>query len=150
MRKGMTMISLVLYVILFFTFTVVASSVSINLNRKTLTEKADMIISSDYTKLYINLKNSAKNSKSVSDLGNKIVFDNNDVYEYRNNIIYKNNGMLIDNVKLFNTKNISALIGNTVNLTNFKENYLVLNVTLEKYGVTKNNDLLVVVGDNIE
>lgn len=150
MRKGMTMISLVLYVILFFTFTVIASSVSINLNRKTLTEKADMMISSDYTKLYINLKNSAKNSKTVSDLGSKIVFDNNDVYEYKNNIIYKNNGLLLDNVKLFNTKNISALIGNTVDLTNFKENYLVLNVTLEKYGITKNNDLLIVVGDNIE
>lgn len=99
-KSGLTMASMILYVVLFFIFISFAISISTNMNYKILTQKGDMYINEEYDKLQYNLFKSAKASTSISFIQGDIVFSNNDIYHYDSDkkIIYKNNAVLVDSV----------------------------------------------------
>ena len=101
-KKGITMTSVVIYVILFFIFTSVAITISANMNYEALSEKGDIINNKNIQKLQFNLLNSAKSSNSVFNIEGRVVFSNNDEYYFDNTKgeIVKNNTTLIKNVEI--------------------------------------------------
>lgn len=142
-KSGLTMASMILYVVLFFIFISFAISISTNMNYKILTQKGDMYINEEYDKLQYNLFKSAKASTSISFIQGDIVFSNNDIYHYDSDkkIIYKNNAVLVDSVEIFEKKATSQL-----SITD-KSGYLNYNVKFNKYKQEINKDIFVSVGD---
>ncbi|MEG1705563.1 MAG: hypothetical protein RR290_03190 [Clostridia bacterium] len=140
MKKGVTLVSLVLYVFLFFTFTTLATAISTNQNHKVLSEKGRIIINNETITLYSNLLYSAKKSISYDIINEKIVFSNGDYYSFENNCIYKNSGKLVDNITSFVVKNID----NTNNLKCFQ-----VDISLKKYNEKINKNLIITVGDEL-
>ena len=112
MKQGITMISLVIYVILFFGFTVLAISISSNLNYRILNEKGMTVANENYLKLYTNLLDSAKKSTNMYTIGtDTIYFSNGDVYKLfkTENLVNKNGGVLVKNVEDLLFKSIDDL-----------------------------------------
>lgn len=142
-KSGLTMASMILYVVLFFIFIAFAVSISTNMNYKILTQKGDMYINEEYDKLQYNLFKSAKVSNSISFIQNDIIFSNNDIYHYDSNkkIIYKNNAILVDSVDSFEPK-----VSSELNITD-KSKYLSYNVVFNKYKQQLSKDIFVSVGD---
>jgi hypothetical protein len=150
MKNGFTLVSLVLYVMLFFTFTVFATAVSTNLNRKVLSEKGIVMVNDSYMKLYTNLLDSAKKSTSVDIIGSKLVFSNGDLYEYNseNKKILKNSGNLVQNAESFSVKDLASILGPLNNINDIDLNKCFsVNVSFKKYNETINKDIVVTVGD---
>ena len=81
-KKGITMTSIVVYVMLFFIFTSVAITISTNINFEALSEKGNIINNKNIQKLQFNLLNSAKSSSNVYNISGKVVFSNNDEYYF--------------------------------------------------------------------
>lgn len=147
------MTSMALYVVLFFTFSAFAIAVSSNFNYQTLSEKGKMWVNEQFDKLQYNMVKSAKESDDVSAIAGKVVFSNNDEYEYdaTNKRILKNGGIVAMDVEKFeiitpadiNTSNrFSSDIDN--NLSN-----IALNIELKKYGNEKVTQLFITAGDGI-
>ncbi|MDF2866088.1 MAG: hypothetical protein K0R72_906 [Clostridia bacterium] len=152
MKKGFTMVSLVLYVMLFFTFTVFATAISTNLNYKVLSEKGKVIVNENYIKLYTNLINSAKTSTSVDIINNKIIFSNGDLYEYNSvsKELFKNSGNILQNVENFNITNLESILGTSNNISDMDlVKCFSLNVIFKKYNETISKDIVITVGDEI-
>ncbi len=152
MKNGFTMVSLVLYVMLFFTFTVFATAISTNLNYKVLSEKGRVIVNENYIKLYTNLINSAKASTSVDIINNKIIFSNGDLYEYNSvsKELFKNSGNILQNVENFNITNLESILGTSNNIGDMDiVKCFSLNVIFKKYNETVNKDIVITVGDEI-
>ncbi|MCX8073986.1 MAG: hypothetical protein N2749_00155 [Clostridia bacterium] len=145
-KLGLSLVSIVLYVILFFTFVTFAVAISSNVNYSVLGQKGELYVNEQYSKLQYNLFNSAKNSQSVSLINNKIVFSNNDEYSFDTSrkVIYKNNGILVNGVDNF------AI--NSVDTTNLVDNskYLSYTVSFVKYGKNLTKNLFISVGDIYE
>lgn len=152
MKKGFTVVSLVLYVTLFFAFTVFATAISTNMNSKVLSEKGRIIIQDNYVKLYSNLINSAKSSDTIDVIGNDIAFSNGDIYHYdnANNEFLKNSGKLVSNVDSFMIKNLDEIDGLSNDLTNIDlVNCVGFNISFKKYNETISRDIVISVGDDL-
>ncbi|MEG1008491.1 MAG: hypothetical protein RSC92_03380 [Clostridia bacterium] len=144
MKNGITMVSMVIYVLLFFSFTVIAISISSNLNKNIITDKSISNMNKDYLKLYTNILSSAKNSNSFDFIDNTVSFSNNDIYTFKDKCIYKNNEKIISNVT-------SMSLGTINNLDNInKDKLLVLDITLNKNKKDFKDQVIVCVGVNNE
>lgn len=125
LKKGVTLTSLVIYVLLFATFTVFVASTYSNMNDKLFANRAKAFNYSSLNKLQENIENSSMQSESVLSDTNTISFSNNDkyVYDSANRCITKNGGILCTNVKSF-----------TINQTNSNGiNNIQISVVFEKY-----------------
>lgn len=149
------MTSMVLYVTLFFAFSAFAIAISTNFNYRTLTEKGSMWVNEQFDKLQYNLLSSASQSQDVSVISGKIIFSNNDEYEFDNKkkVVLKNGGIVAMDVEEFNIvtdpKNVSFF-------ENFPEDLdrnissVALEVSLNKYGSEKNSKIFVTAGDDVD
>lgn len=99
-KKGITMISIIIYVVLFFVFTIAVTVISNNFNNKLFTDRGYSININSFNKLQYNLLVSSKNSNIVNTTDNEINFSNNDnyIYDSEKKIITKNGGFLVSNV----------------------------------------------------
>lgn len=116
LKKGITMTSLVVYILLFTTFTIFVSNISGNLNDELLDDRGQAINYSNLNKLQYNIDNSSFESNSVrittetAESGEAIKYtisySNGDTYEYdrEKQVIYKNKGILCKNVSEFEAK----------------------------------------------
>ncbi len=153
MKKGITMLSLVIYVVLFFAFSAIAISVSTNMNFRTLSEKGIIYCNEELQKLQYNLLNSAKNSTSCDIIQNTFVFSNGDeyVFDSSNKKIYKNGGTLIDSISSCSSISVSELKSTPENfVSNIDKDaeYVCLNVEFSKYNQILNTDLFFKIGDD--
>lgn len=152
MKKGFTLVSLVLYVALFFAFTVFATAMSTNLNHKILSEKGRIVIQDNYMKLYTNLIDSAKKSSTIDIIENKVVFSNGDIYEYdsSNKEFLKNSGNFVSNIESFSIKNLDEIAGLQNDMTNVNiVDTVGFNISFRKYNETINRDIVITVGDDL-
>lgn len=146
-KKGITMTSIVVYVMLFFIFTSVAITISTNMNFEALSEKGNIINNKNIQKLQFNLLNSAKSSSNVYNISGKIVFSNNDEYYFDSTKreILKNDITLVKDVEKFN------IISSSEFVENVNENKSVsVEVMLKKYGNEKIEKMIFSVGDKNE
>lgn len=146
-KKGITMTSIVVYVMLFFIFTSVAITISTNINFEALSEKGNIINNKNIQKLQFNLLNSAKSSSNVYNISGKIVFSNNDEYYFDSTKreILKNDTTIIKDVEKFN------IISSSEFVENVNENKSVsVEVMLKKYGNEKIEKMIFSVGDKNE
>ncbi|MEG0872574.1 MAG: hypothetical protein RSE00_01130 [Clostridia bacterium] len=153
-KSGITMISIVIYVALFFSFTVAAIALSMNMNYKTLSEKGNAWVSEQYEKLQYNIVKSAKASTSIDNINGKIVFSNNDEYEYIKNKkqILKNGGLLVSDVTSVNILEATSLKGKPEKFDydiQKTKDYVCLEVQFKKYGKEKTAQIFVTAGDGI-
>ena len=151
-RSGITLTSIVIYVSLFFVFTVFAVAMSTNMNYRALDEKANIYIHEQFCKLEYNMISSAKASNSVDNIVGRVVFSNNDEYSFDSNkkVILKNGGVLVKSVENFRVIDTNKLdnVGN-IALSNIddKVDYVCLEITLKKYGKQIVKQFFVTVGD---
>lgn len=125
LKKGVTLTSLVVYVLLFATLTVFVANTYTNMNDKLFENRAKAFNFSSLNKLQENIENSSIESESALSDSNTISFSNNDKYVYDNasRCITKNGGILCTNVKSF-----------TINQTNLNGvNNIQISVVFEKY-----------------
>lgn len=143
-KRGITMTSIVIYVILFFVFTSIAIAVSSNMNYESLNEKGNIINNENIQKLQFNLLNSAKKSNFVYNINGKIVFSNNDEYYYDRDDkeIIKNDTVLIQNVEEFNIIDSKEILENVP-----QDISVCIEITLKKYGNEKKEKMIFSVGD---
>lgn len=151
-KSGLTLTSIVVYVSLFFVFTVFAIAMSTNMNYKAMEEKANIYIYEQFNKLQYNIVTSSQNSTSVDNIYNKIVFSNNDEYSYDSDkkVILKNNGTLVKNVGNFRIIDVAELTDvPDIYISNIddKLSSLCLEVTFKKYGKEITKQLLITAGD---
>lgn len=125
-KKGVTITSLVVYVILLFALTTFSVVISNNLNGRLFSERGLSINMTGFNKLQYNLFNSSIKSKKASVFSKEISFSNGDVYTYDeiNKLIKKNNSTLINNVIDFETESISNSRGNLIKITIELNKYL--------------------------
>lgn len=151
-KKGLSMISMIIYVVLFFAFSAFAVGMSANMNYRTLSEKGEIVNNEQLQKLQYNLLNSAKKSKSIDIISDKIVFSNNDEYIFNKNSkkIYKNGGIIVSDVESFNIINVSELenvpTDFSSNLEADRDN-LCIEVRFSKYSKELTEKIFVTVGD---
>ena len=151
-KSGITMTSMVIYVVIFFAFSAFAVAVSTNYNHKTLMEKGNIFINEEFDKLQINLLSSGRKSTDVSNIGGKIVFSNDDEYRFSDGKVYKNDGICISNVTEFNVKDgadISTIGGYNIPSIDTNISQVVVNLKIEKYGVAKEFELFITAGDEL-
>lgn len=124
-KKGVTLASLVIYIVLFTGFTIFVSITSTNMNERLFDNRGEAINYSYLNKLQYNLENSSMNSKDVTVTENEITYSNGDVYTYNVNeqVIYKNGGILCLNVSNFKA-NVE---------TGVAAKKITLNITFNKY-----------------
>lgn len=102
-KKGVTMASLAVYVVLFSIFTVFVSTISTNVNERLFDNRGEAINYSNLGKLQYNLEASASSSTDVLVAENQISYSNGDnyIYDETKNTIFKNGGILCPNVEEF-------------------------------------------------
>lgn len=150
-KRGITLVSIVLYVVLFFAFTTFAILMSSNINYKIMGEKGMMFIQEQRDKLQVNLLSSAKMSEWIQKDNQKVVFSNNDIYEFNaeTKVITKNGGVLIRNVEEcnFNLGISDISLNNNIDVTKISKDVLAIKVKLLKYGQEKECEYVFYVGD---
>ena len=124
-KSGVTLASLVIYIVLFTSFSIFIAATSANMNNKLFDNRGEAINYSSLNKLQYNIENSSLNSNNVSLVSDTITYSNGDSYSYdsEKNVVYKNGGILCTNVDNF-----------TVNMT--ESGYtkkIVIEVTFNKY-----------------
>lgn len=124
-KRGITLASLVIYIILFTGFTAFVTSMSNNMSAKLFDDRGEAINYSNLNKLQYNIEDSALKSYDVMVTANQINYSNGDNYIYNKDekILYKNNGILCQNVEGFEVT--------IETLPNGKK--VVLNVSFNKY-----------------
>jgi len=101
-KRGITVSSIVVYVILFFAFTTITTVISSRFNKNLFNDRGTAINITAINKLEYNLLSSSNESHNVETVvnGNKttVTFSNGDVYVFDldNNTIYKNGGKLVE------------------------------------------------------
>lgn len=153
-RSGLTLVSIVLYVVLFFAFTTFAILMSSNMNYKVMTEKGNIYVCEQRDKLQANILNSAAQSDWTQVDNTTLTFSNNDKYEYdqEKKVIKKNNGILVKGVEECNFElSVSDIKNiNTVNIDNTKQ-VIALRVKFFKYNQEKECEYIFAIGaDNYE
>ena len=124
-KSGITVTSIVVYVILFFIFTTATTVISSRFNESLFDDRGRAINITAINKLQYNLLNSANNSYIVEGVvdGNKttLTFSNSDIYifDLDSKMVYKNGGKLVKYVKDCDVK----LLDDVVNI----------DITLNKY-----------------
>jgi len=113
LKMGITMTSLVVYIVVFSTLTLVLSMIYTNMNENLFASRGESINYTTFNKLQYNLTKSALESNNVFLEGNLIRYSNGDVYLYDDteDIILLNGGILCSNVTGFNpviTEGINA------------------------------------------
>ena len=147
MKKGITITSLVIYVVLFFGFTIITTSVSTNFNRNILQEKANININENILKIQSNLLNSSKKSTTITSSNNEIIFSNGDIYKLDKNrkVILKNEGVLCDFVS-----NLEILDNSEVTTNIIEDSKMIaINVTFEKFDITNSRKIVISAGDGL-
>lgn len=153
-KKGLSMVSMLVYVVLFFSFSAFAVGMATNMNYKSLGEKGQIVNNENLQKLQYNLVNSAKDSNTIEDISGKIVFSNNDEYKFdeTEKKIYKNGGIIATDVESFKIIDITELENTPENFSdNIDSNidYICVEVTFTKYSQTLTEKIFVTVGDGI-
>ena len=100
-KNGVTLASLVIYIMLFTIFTVFVSGMSSNMNERLFDNRGEAINYSSLNKLQYNINDSSLQSYNVIVNENEISYSNGDnyVFDETKNIIYKNGGILCSNVE---------------------------------------------------
>ncbi|MDD2627603.1 MAG: hypothetical protein PHR25_03780 [Clostridia bacterium] len=115
-KRGLTLLSIVIYVTLFFAFSSITIMISSRTNKNLFEDRGNAINISNINKLEYNLLESSNKSNNVliqkTPIEEKIIFSNNDEYRYNkeDRIIYKNNGKLIKNVTNFEVNGTAGYI----------------------------------------
>lgn len=153
-KSGLTMISIVIYVVLFFMFTVFAAAMSTNMNYNTITEKGKLWANKEISKLEYNLFKSAKESKEIAVIQNRITFSNNDEYEYdaTNHKILKNGSPLVSDVESFSIIKVRDLTHAStyfINNVDEKVDNVCVEFTIKKYNQERRTQFVVSAGVNI-
>jgi len=106
-KKGITIASIVIYVILLFAFTTLALNVSSNMSNGMFDDKGFAINLSNYDKAMYYLNKSAIGSNSIAVTENTLTFSNGNVFEYDSQMqaLYYNQGILLNDVTGFNIIN---------------------------------------------
>lgn len=124
-KRGITVTSIMVYVLLFFAFTTIATVISSRFNKNLFNDRGNAINITAINKLEYNLLSSAQNSYNVDIVANgnnrTLTFSNSDVYVFDNdnNVIYKNGGKLVKFVKESKVK--------------IQEDVIAIDLTLNKY-----------------
>ena len=124
-KRGITVTSIMVYVLLFFAFTTIATVISSRFNKNLFNDRGNAINVTAINKLEYNLIDSASNSYNVDVVANgnnrTLTFSNSDVYVFDNdnNVIYKNGGKLVKFVKESKVK--------------IQEDVIAIDLTLNKY-----------------
>lgn len=102
-KAGLTMTSIVMYVVIFFVLTILATGVTMAMNSNSLNDKGKIYTQNANIKIKKNIKASLNNSSTAYKIDNKLVFSNSDEYYYdsKTKTVYKNNGILAQNVNNF-------------------------------------------------
>lgn len=153
-KKGLSMVSMLIYVVLFFAFSAFAVAIASNMNYKTLADKGTIINNEGLQKLQYNLVHSAKDSTIIENISGKIVFSNNDEYTFdgTKKKIYKNGGILVSDVASFRIIDVSELEntpGDFTSKVDITKNYICIEVTFSKYSQDLTEKLFIAVGDGI-
>ena len=151
-KSGITLTSIVIYVSLFFVFTVFAIAMSTNMNYKAMGEKANIYVYEQFDKFQYNIVTSAKNSNFVDNIYNKVVFSNNDEYSYDKDkkVVLKNGGVLVNNVEKFEIiaeEKLTDIPNNFASNMDNSTNSICIEITFKKYGRQITKQLFVTVGD---
>lgn len=151
-RSGLTLSSIVIYVALFFVFSVFAISMSTNMNYKSMSEKGSIYIHEQFEKIQYNMLSSAKKSSSVDDIYGKVVFSNDDEYFFDSSkkVILKNGGVLIDSVEDFNIVDFDEVQDVPEAFFNNEDknvSNICCEITLKKYGKQITKNLVITIGD---
>ena len=153
-KRGISLISMIIYVVLFFAFSAFAVSAGSNMNYQALNQKGVAYLNEQIQKLQYNMLFSAKDSLSIDNISGKIVFSNNDEYSYSvsDKAIYKNGGKLISDVEDFKIIDVSLLTNvPSFFLMNIDENVsnICIEIKLKKYGSEVSKQLFFVAGDGV-
>lgn len=99
-KKGITMTSIIIYVILFFLFTIAVTVITSNFNSKLFKDRGLSININSFNKLEYNLLKSGNESNLVNIIDNDLVFSNNDnyIYNIEKGTIKKNGGIITSNI----------------------------------------------------
>ncbi len=151
-KSGITLTSIVIYVSLFFVFTVFAIAMSTNMNYKAMGEKANIYVYEQFDKFQYNIITSAKNSNFVDNIYNKVVFSNNDEYSYDKDkkVVLKNGGVLVNNVEKFEIiaeEKLTDIPNNFASNMDNSTNSICIEITFKKYGKQITKQLFFTVGD---
>ena len=151
-KSGITLTSIVIYVSLFFVFTVFAIAMSTNMNYKAMGEKANIYVYEQFDKFQYNIITSAKNSNFLDNIYNKVVFSNNDEYSYDKDkkVVLKNGGVLVNNVenfKIISEEKLTDIPNNFASNMDNSTNSICIEITFKKYGRQITKQLFVTVGD---
>ena len=153
-KQGLSMLTMILYVILFFAFSSIAVAISTNMNLRLLKEKGQIIVNEEFKKLEYNMLGSAKKSTAIDEISGKVAFSNGDEYYYNQTEgkIYKNDGVLVSDVKEFEIIEPS-------NLTYAPDIFLqdmdtlvdsvCMQVKFEKYDMEYSSQIFVTAGDGV-
>ena len=100
-KNGVTLASLVVYIVLFTSFTIFATNVSTNMNERLFNDRGEAINYTSLNKLQYNIEDSSLNSTDVAVTETTIVYSNGDsyVYDADKNVVLKNGGILCQNVE---------------------------------------------------
>lgn len=151
MKSGMTMVSIVIYVTIFFTLSVFVISMSTNMNTKAMSEKGEMIVNEDIQKIQYNLMKSAKQSNRIDIIEDKIVFSNNDEYYFDDTkkILYKNSGILSKNIQSFAmvmTDEITGIDASQINNLDSNIKNVTFKLEAKKYDRVKSSVIFLALG----
>jgi hypothetical protein len=102
-KRGITVSSLVLYVVLFFGLTAFLSTVYSNLNKSLFDNRGIALNYTNLNKLQYNITDSAFKSNDVIVESNSLKYSNGDIYTYNenNDTILLNGGVLCTSVSRF-------------------------------------------------
>lgn len=146
------MLSMVVYVVLFFLFATFAIMMSTNINYKTLAEKGNIWVNEQSAKLEYNLIKSAKSSTRADYINNIIAFSNNDEYTYdkKSKRVLKNGGVVAMDVESFSIIDTSILKNAPESLLLDEDDIdnICIEINLKKYGIEKKVQYYITVGDD--
>lgn len=135
-KQGITLVSLVLYVILLFGFIAITLTVSGNFTSNIFEEKGLSTNLSNYDKLMYYLNKSASESNNVEIVDNTATFSNGDVYTYDDakHTIFLNEGILLKDVT-------------NCTIENYLTSSIVVNCTFTKFSSQITRSINVYVGE---
>lgn len=136
-KRGITVSSLVLYVVLFFGITTFISILYTNMNETLFNNRGVALNYTALNKLEYNLVKSSNSSNNITIKNDVIEFSNGDKYYYADDkdMIILNNGVLCTSVAAFEP-NLNEVNGTKK---------LQINVTFNKYLAILNREVIVVV-----
>ncbi len=129
-KRGITVTSLVIYVVLFFMFSFLVTTVTANINKTMFVKRGKIYNVKNTSKLNSYLVTSAKKSDDVYKIDDRLIFNNNDEYVFDSNkkCILKNDKIIVKGVTKFNS---------TVESTHNNIKQVGVEVEFEKYLVKR-------------